>query len=560
MKLDDESPDRSMDADNSFGSAGKPYDGGEGGGEDSMDLTDAYQLGTPTVVGRLRLSHHFLLSTEVGKSIAPKRKSEAWAELQSLTHAGPDSDDDRTGSTVESESNVELIPGSQEPHGGYSSQQTISSSQGTYSSHGTFSSQESGTGTGRNGDLGLEDALSRLRAARQSMGGGAADMSIDEDEADTSSSSSGDYEGRYDEERTMDVTAITEGLRFGAYDEGEDKNKNEKAPETQKADNLELPAPGTRQTLAPAFEFTVGPETQSIAAPTTANVAPKLPTFSIDPPADEPVPLPTVAHTPAAPAPFAFAMPPSSEPTTNPLASTPSTISLTPPSLGLPAPSPTARPPLTFEVPQSPMRPPPAEWSPRNLPAPFQFMSTERRFVLLPPCPKTVETPARALSAPPTPKCPRDGDENGQEEPVTKKAAFESLEPAQQPRPEKGEETAPAKPPRRHSFTPHASTIGRAGKGVAQDPALPTIPASSPGHAPSPVRPASPMVERLLSPTPNRIASPRPTTPPRDQGVEGKHELRRQVSASPSLTPCIPLSGYCFARGNLSLEPSAVPG
>ncbi|KAG9075701.1 hypothetical protein FS749_012606, partial [Ceratobasidium sp. UAMH 11750] len=511
MELDDESPDRSMDADNSFGSAGEPYDGGEGGGEDSMDLTDTYQLTTPTrrrssapIAPLPPLDRSISRESEaerdgakdngefmvkVGKSIAPKRKSEAWAELQSLTHAGPDSDDDRTGSTVDSESNVGLIPGSQEPHGGYSSQQTIFSSQGTYSSHGTFSSQESGTGTGRNRDLGLEDALSRLRAARQSVGGGAADMSIDEDEADTSSSSSGDYEGRYDEERTMDVTAITGGLRFGAYDEDEDENG--KAPETQKADNLELPAPGPRQPPAPAFEFSVGPGTQSTTAPSAAT-----------------------------------------------------------------------RPPLTFEVPQSPMRPPPVEWSPRNSPAPFQFVlpgnGTPRRASTSTPgaldvnktpvrsvtpvpqgTPKTVETPARALSAPPTPKRPRDGDEDGQEEPARKKAAFESLELPQQPRLEKGKEAAPAKPPRRRSFAPRASTIGRAGRGVAQDPALPTIPASSPGRAPSPVRSDPPMVERTQSP-PGRVASPRPTTPPRDKGVEGERELRRQGSASPSLTRASP--------------------
>ncbi|KAG9076144.1 hypothetical protein FS749_012109 [Ceratobasidium sp. UAMH 11750] len=154
----------------------------------------------------------------------------------------------------------------------------------------------------------------------------------------------------------MDVTAVTGGLWFGAYNEDKDENKNKKALETQKADNLELPAPGTCQTPAPASKFTVGPETQN-----------------------EPVPLPTVAHTPAAPAPFVFAIPPSSKPTTNLpaaslLASAPSTTSLTPPSLGLPAPSPAARPPLTFKVPQLPMRPPLAEWSPRNSPAPFQFV------------------------------------------------------------------------------------------------------------------------------------------------------------------------------------------
>ncbi|KAG8707133.1 hypothetical protein FRC08_000680 [Ceratobasidium sp. 394] len=198
MELDNKSPNRSMDTDNSFGSAGKPYDG----------AWHAYRRRSSAPIAPLpplnrsvsheseaegdRAKDNGEFMVKVGKSIAPKRKSEAWAELQSLTNAGPDLDDDRTGSMVESESNVRLIPGSQEPHGGYSSQQTIFSSQGTYSLHGTFSSQESRTGTGQNGDLGLEDALSRLRVARQSVGGGAANMSIDKDEADTSSNSSGD--------------------------------------------------------------------------------------------------------------------------------------------------------------------------------------------------------------------------------------------------------------------------------------------------------------------------------------------------------------------------------
>ncbi|KAG8743949.1 hypothetical protein FRC10_011135 [Ceratobasidium sp. 414] len=583
MELDDETPDRTMDVDNSFGSAREPYDGGEGGGEDSMDLTDTYQLGTPSrrrssapIAPLPPLDRSISRESEaerdgdkdngefmvkVGKSIAPKRKSEAWAELQSITHAGPESDDEHTGSTAESESNVRPVLTSQEPHGGYSSQQTIFSSQGTYSSHGTFSSQESGTGTGRDGDLGLEDALSRLRAARQSVGGGAADMSIDDDEADTSSSSSGDYEGRYDDERTMDITAITGGLRFGAYDEDEDEN--ERAPEVQQSSNLELSAPGTRQTPAPAFEFTVEPETRSAITPANAGLAPKLPTFSIDPPADEPAPTPTAAHTLSAPTPFAFAIPSSPKSTTNPPPASPpasasSAANLTPPSPEPSAPSPRAHPPLTFEISQSPVRPPPVAWSPRNSPAPFQFAlpanGTPRRASTSTPgdlavhrtpvrsvtpvpqgTPKTVEAPARALSAPPTPKRPRDGDENGQEEPARKKAAFESLEPTQQPRPEKGKEAAPAKPPRRRSFAPRASMIGRAGRGVAQDPALPTIPASSPGRAPSPVRPDPPMVERVQPPTPSRIASPRPTTPPRTNGVECERELRLQASASPSL-------------------------
>ncbi|KAG8727583.1 hypothetical protein FRC10_005844, partial [Ceratobasidium sp. 414] len=86
-------------------------------------------------------------------------------------------------------------------------------------------------------------------------------MSIDDNKADTSSSSSGDYKGRYDDKRTMDITAITGGLRFGAY--GEDEDRNERAPGVRQSRNLELSAPGTRQTPAPVFEFTVGPETRS---------------------------------------------------------------------------------------------------------------------------------------------------------------------------------------------------------------------------------------------------------------------------------------------------------
>ncbi|KAG8734048.1 hypothetical protein FRC10_011985 [Ceratobasidium sp. 414] len=90
-------------------------------------------------------------------------------------------------------------------------------------------------------------------------------MSIDNNEADTSSSPSGNYEGRYHNECTMDITAITGGLRFGAYNEDEDEN--ERALEVQQSGNLELSAPGTRQTPAPAFKFTVGPETQSTITP-----------------------------------------------------------------------------------------------------------------------------------------------------------------------------------------------------------------------------------------------------------------------------------------------------
>ncbi|KAG8726516.1 hypothetical protein FRC12_023328 [Ceratobasidium sp. 428] len=498
---------------------------------------------------------------KVGKSIAPRRKSEAWAELQSMTHAGAESDEDHTGSTVASDSNVGFIPASQESHGSYSAQQTIFSSQGTYSSHGTFSSQESRTGTG-DGDLGLEDALSRLRAARQSVGGGAADMSIDEDEGNTSSSSD-DYQGGYDDERTMDVTAITGGLRFNVDDE--DDEENDGVPEAQKVDNVEPPM--TRQAPAPAFEFTTEPEIRQTIAPASIAAAPKLPTFSIDPPAEEAAPTPTPIATipPTAPAPFTFAVP-SPKSTTNPQAPLfdlgSSATNPSPPSAGLspnvPQPA-IPRSPLTFEVSQSPVRPPVISWSPRNSPAPFQFTlpdnGTPRRASTSAPgglavdktpvrsvtpvprgTPKTVETPTRALSAPPTPKRPRDGDDNALEEPAKKKAALESFEPIQPPGTEKGKEAAPAKPPRRRSFAPRASMAGRVGRGVAQDPALPTILASSPGRAPSPVRPASPMVERAQSPLPNRVASPRPTTPSRTDGVECERELRRQASASPSLT------------------------
>ncbi|KAG9127757.1 hypothetical protein FRC07_010045 [Ceratobasidium sp. 392] len=582
MELDDETSDRSMDADNSFGSSGDQFDGGEGAGEDSMDLTDTYQLGTPS---RRRSSapipplppldrsisreseaerdgnkDNGEFMVKVGKSIAPRRKSEAWAELQSMTHAGLESDDDHTGSTAESESNVGLIRAPHETHGGYSSQQTVFSSQGTYSSHGTFSSQESRTDTGADGDLGLEDALSRLRAVRQSVGGGAADMSIDEDEGNTTSSSSDDYQGGYDDERTMDVTAITGGLRFGADDEDEDEEGDPKAND---------PEPAARQISTPAFEFTTEPEARKATAPANDGVTPKLPTFTIDPPAEEPALAPTTAHTPATPAPFTFAVPSSPKSATGPLQaptpnSAPSTTNLTPPSAGSSTSTtgsipPATRPPLTFEVSQSPIRAPIVAWSPRNSPAPFQFTlpenGTPRRASTSTPgalaanrtpvrsitpvplgTPKAVETPTRALSAPPTPKRPRDGDENALEGPARKKVALESLEPAQPTVLEKGTEAAPAKPPRRRSFAPRASMAGRAGRGVAQDPALPTIPASSPGRAPSPARAASPMVERAQSPLPSRVASPQPATPSKAKGVECEREQRRQASASPSLT------------------------
>ncbi|QRV76717.1 kinetochore protein spc7 [Ceratobasidium sp. AG-Ba] len=568
MELDDETPDRSMEADNSFGSAGGgPYDGDEGGGEDSMDLTDTYQLGTPSrrrssapIPPLPPLDRSLTRESEggrdgeqekekdggefmvkVGKSIAPKRKSEAWAELQSMTHAGPESDDDHTGSTANSDSNVGLIRGSQ---------QTIFSSQGTYSSHGTYSSQESATGTERDGDIPLEDALSRLRAVRQSVGGGAADMSIDEDEGDSMSSSSGDYEGGgYDDERTMDVTAITGGLRFRTDDEDEDVE----ASDVQMGEGSE-PAPVVPHAPAPTFEFTTDPETRNDNGPLDTGAPAKLPTFSIDPPTDEPAPVPPIAQAPATP--FAFAIPSSPKAAANPPSSVPLTLppttttplSIPASTVDQPTSSSSSRPPLTFEVSQSPVRPPLVTWEPRNSPVPFQFAlpengtprrksggltpnATPLRSVTPVPqgTPKTVEAPARALSAPPTPKRPRDGDENTvAEEPVRKKVALESSEPTAEKEAEAGvgKSAAPVKPPRRRSFAPRASIMGRR---VAQDPILPTIPASSPGRAsPAPV-------SRVQSPAP----SPRPTTPSR----ECERELRRQASASPSLTRGSPRPG-----------------
>ncbi|KAG8726984.1 hypothetical protein FRC10_006574, partial [Ceratobasidium sp. 414] len=266
-------------------------------------------------------------------------------------------------------------------------------------------------------------------------------------------------------------------------------------PEVQQSGNLELSAPGTRQTPAPAFKFTVGPETRSAITPANAGMAPKLPTFSVDPPADEPAPTPTAVHILSAPAPFAFAIPSSPKSTTNPPpasppASTPSVAYLTLPSPEPSAPSLRARPPLTFEISQLPVRPPPVAWSPQNSPAPFQFALPANG------------TPWRASASTP-------GDLAVNRTPVR------SVTPVPQ-----GTSSA---------------QLRRAGRGVAQDPALPTIPASSPGRAPSAVRPDSPMVERA-PPTHSRIASPRPMTPPRTNGVECERELHRQASASPSLT------------------------
>ncbi|KAG8729030.1 hypothetical protein FRC10_004337 [Ceratobasidium sp. 414] len=48
MELDDETPNYSTDIDDHLGFAGEPYDGTKRGGEDNMDLTDTYQLGTPS--------------------------------------------------------------------------------------------------------------------------------------------------------------------------------------------------------------------------------------------------------------------------------------------------------------------------------------------------------------------------------------------------------------------------------------------------------------------------------------------------------------------------------
>ncbi|QRV91548.1 kinetochore protein spc7 [Ceratobasidium sp. AG-Ba] len=502
MELDDETPDRSMEADNSFGSAGGgPYDGDEGGGEDSMDLTDTYQLGTPS---RRRSS----------APIPPLPPLD-----RSMTR---ESDGGRDGEKRRKR------------------KRTVASS----------CSQESATGTERDGDIPLEDALSRLRAVRQSVGGGAADMSIDEDEGDSMSSSSGDYEGGgYDDERTMDVTAITGGLRFRADDEDEDAGTSD-----VQMGGASEPAPAVPRPPAPTFEFTTEPETRNNNAPLDMGAPAKLPTFSIDPPTDEPTPEPPIAQAPAAP--FAFAIASSPEAAANPPSDAPLAVpptTTTPPSIppstvDQPASSSSSRPPLTFEVPQSPVRPPLVTWEPRNSPAPFQFAlpengtprrksgglapnTTPLRSVTPVPqgTPKTVEAPARALSAPPTPKRPRDGDESTvAEEPARKKVALESSEPTVEKEAEAGvgKSTAPVKPPRRRSFAPRASIMGRR---VAQDPILPTIPASSPGRA-SPA-PAS----RVQSPAP----SPRPTTPSR----ECERELRRQASASPSLTRGSPRPG-----------------
>jgi hypothetical protein len=614
MELDDETSDRSMEAGDSFGTE-EPFDAGEGAGEDSMELTDTYQLGTPSrrrssapmaplppldrSIERQRdnlrgsVNHQsgdsarnkdggeFMV--KVGKSIAPRRKSEAWAELQSLTHAGEETDEDSTGSTTNSDPRGGFIPASQESQG------AVFSSQGTYTSYGTASSQESRTGV--DGDLGLEDALSRLRAVRQSMGGGAADMSIDEDE--DGSSSSEDFEGRYDDEdRTMDVTAVTGGLRFDVDDE-EDEDVEAEA-EADDAPSLAPPASTIQQTssLTPAFTFTPRSDPENPVMRTSASAASKLPTFAIDPPS----PAAPQVHVPTTS--FQFAAPSSPKPVSKPASAAPAPTpafsfnpvptpapappKLTPPSNVQPASSPKPRSAITFEVSQSPVRAPPVTWSPHNAPGPFEFAlpgggtprrsststgglnitSTPARAITPVPIgtPKAVETSARALSAPPTPKRPR--EEAGAEESARKRVALEVSEPKpQQPIPmqstiekekerDKGTEGALAKPPRRRSFAPRMSMsiLGRAGRGGTQDSALPTISAArsgSPAHAPSPVRPTSPTraqppspvstqpppPPRALSPPSTRVASPRPTTPPNES-----HEPQRQAPASPSLT------------------------
>ncbi|CCO27224.1 hypothetical protein BN14_01260 [Rhizoctonia solani AG-1 IB] len=301
MELDDES----MDAGDSFGNGvddePQDFDGGEGAGEDSMDLTDTYQIGTPSrrrssaPLGPLpplnrsverhsqranddsrveeptgeKDSGEYLVKT--GKSIVPRRKSEAWAELQSLTNAGgSDMDEDSTGSTMNSDTGGGFIPASQESSGNaaFSSQGTAFSSQGTYS-----------TASSQGGDMGLEDALSRLRAARQSMGAGAADMSIDDDDR---SSSSGDFEGGYDDDdRTMDVTAVTGGLRFDEDDDEDDKVEPE--PEPEKAPSHPPQPIEQAPKPAPPFKFSSQPESINRVEVTTQASFPKLPTFTIDP-------------------------------------------------------------------------------------------------------------------------------------------------------------------------------------------------------------------------------------------------------------------------------------
>ncbi|KAF8741495.1 Spc7 kinetochore protein, partial [Rhizoctonia solani] len=594
MELDDES----MEGGDSFGAGDdepQEFDGGEGAGEDSMDLTDTYQIGTPSrrrssaPLGPLppldrsieRHNHRakedsrtqestsdkdngeYLVKT--GKSIVPRRKSEAWAELQSLTNAGgSDMDEDSTGSTMNSDTGGGFIPASQESSGnaGFSSQGTAFSSQGTYS---VVSSQE--------GDIGLEDAISRLRAARQSMGAGAADMSIDDE--DGQSSSSGDFEGGYDDDdRTMDVTAVTGGLRFT-----EDDDEDEEAePESEKIPSEPSQSADKPPEPTPAFKFFSQPEAASRVEITAQALATNLPTFAIDPPP------PAVPQTGAAPsAPFTFTFPSPSRPTEKPAAapkptatvpafsfdiapseiapssaepaeSTPSIGSMesAPPSAGPskltpPAdPQPVARSPITFEVSQSPIRAPPATWSPRNAPRPFEFkLGTPRRTSVSAPSanpaldtnstpnrattpipagtPKVVEAPARATSAPPTPKRSR---EEVEAEPSAKRVALEAGS--------KKATDGPAKPPRRRSFAPRMSIMGRPGARLSIIPAEPEPEVESePIQLPTPesVQPPSPLL-----PQPSlTMREPSPAQPSRPRTPEPLPSLR-EASPRPAAT------------------------
>ncbi|KAH7344476.1 Spc7 kinetochore protein-domain-containing protein [Rhizoctonia solani] len=614
MELDD----ASMEAGDSSGMGvdddiQQDFDGGEGAGEDSMELTDTYQMGTPSrrrssaPLGPLppldrsveRHSHRtnddsrvedstgekdggeYLVKT--GKSIVPRRKSEAWDELRSLTNAGgSDMDED---STMNSDTGAGFVPGSQASSANavFSSQGTVFSSQGTYSTEGPASSQASG-------DMGLDDALSRLRAARQSMGAGAADMSIDDD--DDRSSSSGDFEGGYDDDdRTMDVTAVTGGLRFSGNDDDEDDEAEaEKAPEKtpQPTEQIAKPAP---------FKFSSQPEKMSGTGSTNQVTTPKLPTFAIDPPSPA---APQAVVPPAAP--FTFSIPPSPKPVEKPAApsksapavptfsfdlapapaapvhtpafsfdptpepparsteATPSTgtAKLTPPTDTQPLP----RSPITFEVSQSPVRAPPVTWSPRNAPSPFQFTlgtprrastttgassalnvnSTPNRATTPVPAgtPKVVDAPARATSAPPTPKRPR---EETEEEPAAKRVALETGT--------KKTADAPAKPPRRRSFAPRMSVMGRAGARLSMIPAepepepepiQPPTPVSigsptpvlvqppSPVREPSPVEPPRPATPEPQQPSPSRQGSPRPGAAALEE-IRISSPLRSRVSA-----------------------------
>ncbi|CAE6513082.1 unnamed protein product [Rhizoctonia solani] len=586
MELDDES----MEGGDSFATGDEEpqqeFDGGEGAGEDSMELTDTYQMGTPSrrrssaPLGPLppldrsverhkhratddshveepagdKDSGEYLVKT--GKSIVPRRKSEAWAELQSLTGAaGSDMDEDSTGSTMNSDTGGGFIPASQESSGNaISSQGTVFSSQGT-----AFSSQTTTSSQGV-GDMGLDDALSRLRAARQSMGAGAADMSIDDD--DDRSSSSGDFEGGYDDDdRTMDVTAVTGGLRFSGDDDDEDEAEGEKAPGSAP----QATEPTRKPT--PTFKFSSQPEITSGTAATAQASAPNLPTFAFDPPSPAPRVSPPVA-------PFTFSVPPPSKPVEKPVVASKSTSvvpafsfdltsspaaptpafsleaapslsastkatpaettkptpraklsKLTPPSDAQPAP----RSPITFEVSQSPVRAPPVTWDSHG-PSPFEFKlgtprrasgvnsalkvnATPNRAVTPVPVgtPKVVDTPARATSAPPTPKRPR---EETEEEPVAKRVALEAAA--------KKTSDVPAKPPRRRSFAPRMSVMGRGGARLSIIPAehepepepvqLPTPDSAEP---PVSVFVQPPLPVRELSPVePPRPATPEPQQPP----------------------------------------------